>query len=380
MTWHSQFQMGTNTLEKRCPQWEFLCARHRCHHHILAECVRRECLHRPPFFALPFALVPPCLLSLCKCLVVFCAWSKRCPKLLLTPESSNRSVLKLVLLANYCNNNRSVRPRGRWVTSAYATWPRLESTPGVQATLLYAGLTLLGATQLRDFCNYVVLQEGSFSETMASWRVIVAQYASAIQLWNCAGKLCGMDPKPPSRGVLHAYVFFFTLPEPHLFCLALAGSTSGRSCGNNEIIRGAMKLSAGGVRFMPRAKAEHTRALTIGLLHATSVSNMYRKVPMQTTRNHTAVHVADEKGALPVVTLILFWRKMHISPLTMGRRCICSLQDEHCAAPALSGLEWKTFACFPHVLCTEGLAYLKTAAINCDLKEPANKNACVFSA
>ena len=177
---------------------------------------------------------------------------------------------------------------------------------------------------------------------------------------------------------LHAYVFFFTLPEPHLFCLALAGGTSGRSCGNNEIIRGAMKLSAGGVRFMPRATAEHMRAFTIGLLHATSVSNMYRKVPMQTARNHTAVHVADEKGALPVVTLILFWRKMHISPLTMGRRCICSLQDEHCAAPALSGLEWETFACFHHVLCTEGLAYLKTAAINYDLKEPANKNACVF--
>ena len=28
-----------------------------------------------------------------------------------------------------------------------------------------------------------------------------------------------------------------------------------------EIIRGAMKLSAGGVRFMPRAEAEQTRAL-----------------------------------------------------------------------------------------------------------------------
>ena len=28
-----------------------------------------------------------------------------------------------------------------------------------------------------------------------------------------------------------------------------------------------------------------------------------------------------------------------ISPLTVGRRCICRLQDEHCAAPAFSGLE-----------------------------------------
>ena len=67
-----------------------------------------------------------------------------------------------------------------------------------------------------------------------------------------------------------------------------------------------------------------------------------------------------------------------ISPLTVGRRCICRLQDEHCAAPAFSGFEWETFACFPHVLCTEGLAYLKTAAVRRNLKEPANVNACVF--
>ena len=152
-------------------------------------CAVSVCIGPPPLLCASLRVVSPCLLSLCKCLVVFCAWSKRCPKLLLTPESSNRSVLELVLHANYCNSNRSVRPRERWVTSAYATWPRLESTPGVQATLLYAGLTLVGATQLRDFCNHVVLQEGSFSETMASWRVIVAQYASAIQLWNCAGKI-----------------------------------------------------------------------------------------------------------------------------------------------------------------------------------------------
>ena len=32
---------------------------------------------------------------------------------------------------------------------------------------------------------------------------------------------------------------------------------------------------------------------------------------MQTAGNHSAVHVADEKGALPVVTLTLFRRKMH---------------------------------------------------------------------
>ena len=49
MTWHSQFQIDTSALAKLGPHREFLCARHQCHHHIQAECVRRECLHLPPF-------------------------------------------------------------------------------------------------------------------------------------------------------------------------------------------------------------------------------------------------------------------------------------------------------------------------------------------
>ena len=82
---------GHKCSEKAVSTIKFLCARHHCHHHILAECVRRECLHLPPFFALPFALFPPCLLSLSKCLVVFLSSvQERCPKLLLTPESSNK--------------------------------------------------------------------------------------------------------------------------------------------------------------------------------------------------------------------------------------------------------------------------------------------------
>ena len=70
-------------------------------------------------------------------------------------------MLELVLNASYGSSNKSVRPRERWVISAYATWPRPESTPGIQATLLYAGLTLVGAMQLQDFCNHVVLQKDS---------------------------------------------------------------------------------------------------------------------------------------------------------------------------------------------------------------------------
>ena len=92
----------------------------------------------------------------------FCPRSKKgVPSCCSLPSRQTRSVLELVLNASYCSSNRSVRPRERWVISAYATWPRPESTPGIQATLLYAGLTLAGAMQLQDFCNHVVLQEDS---------------------------------------------------------------------------------------------------------------------------------------------------------------------------------------------------------------------------
>ena len=47
---------------------------------------------------------------------------------------------------------------------------------------------------------------------------------------------------------------------------------------------------------------------------------------MQTAGNHSTVHVAEEKDALPVVTLTLFRRKMHNSPVTVVHRCICKLQ------------------------------------------------------
>ena len=67
-------------------------------------------------------------------------------------------------------------------------------------------------------------------------------------------KICGMDPRPPIRRVLHAYAFFFTLPELHPFCLALAGSTSGRSCGNrrddswrHEVVYGKPPLQTSGI-------------------------------------------------------------------------------------------------------------------------------------
>ena len=54
-------------------------------------------------------------------------------------------------------------PVERWILGACATWPKPEGTPDIQATLLYAGLTLAGVMQLRDF-------EGlNSAEAMAIW-------------------------------------------------------------------------------------------------------------------------------------------------------------------------------------------------------------------
>ena len=117
---------------------------------------------------------------------------------------------------------------------------------------------------------HVVLQEDSIWKTMASWRVSAAQYASAIQLWGRAAELCAVGPWPPSRGVLDAYAFFFK-HGPSLSrylshirsALRLLEAPVGVLADTAGMVRGAMKLSAGGVRFKPRADAERTRALVI---------------------------------------------------------------------------------------------------------------------
>ena len=135
-----------------------------------------------PLLCFSLRVVSPCLLSLCKCLVVFCPRSKKGVPSCCSLPNRQTDLCSNLCSTPVCSNHRSVRPRERWVISAYATWPKLGSTPGIQATLLYAGLTLAGAMRLQNFWNHVVLQEGSFGKTMTSWRVIVAQYASAIQL------------------------------------------------------------------------------------------------------------------------------------------------------------------------------------------------------
>ena len=149
-----------------------------------------------------------------------------------------------------------------------------------------------------------------------------------------------------------------------------------------------MTLSARGVRFKPRADAEQTRALVnckdFGRSHIADNWLVTRHFCFQYVQK--CAHADSGKSlsgarrgkeeCTPSGYVDSVPSRI-ISPLTVGRRCICRLQDEHCAAPAFSELEWDTFACFPHVMCTDGLAFLKTAAIRWNLKEPANENACV---
>ena len=237
---------------------------------------------------------------------------------------------------------------------------------------------------------HVVLQEDSIWKTMASWRASAAQYASAIQLWGRAAELCEMDPWPPSRGVLDAYAFFFK-HGPSLSrylshirsALRLLEAPVGVLAETAGMIRGAMKLSVGSVRFKPRADAEQTRALVncarkdfgrSDIADSWIVARHFclrygaEVVPMQTAGNHSAVHVAEEKNALPVVTLTLFRRKMHNSPVTVVRRCICKLQGRTLCGACVLKTRVGNIRLFPHVSYTEGLAYLKAAAMHLRLE------------
>ena len=165
---------------------------------------------------------------------MFCPRSRKGVPKLFTPNRQTRFVLQFVLDAGYCNSNSSVRPRERWVVGAYATWPKPERASGLQATLLMLVLHLLVQCTCRVFaitwCCRKTRSNRKWHHGVSSLRSMRQQF----KVWSRAAELCGTDPWPPSRRVVHAYVFFFTLPELHPFCLALAGSTSGRSCGDHK--------------------------------------------------------------------------------------------------------------------------------------------------
>ena len=156
-----------------------------------------------------------------------------------------------------------------------------------------------------------------------------------------------------------------------------------------KIICGAV-IQANNVRFQPRADAEQTSALMNCARKDFGRSDIADnwlvtrhfcfKCVQKCAHADSGKSLSGarrEKGECTPSGYVTSVPSRNISPLPVKRRCICRLQDEHCAALAFSGLEWETFASFPHVLCTEGLSYLKTAAVRRNLEEPANENACV---
>ena len=83
--------------------------------------LRRECLHLPHFLCASLRVVSPLFVVSAQVSgdVFVLGPKKGVPKLSL-PSRQTRFVLELVLHASYCNSNGSVRPRERWVVSAYA--------------------------------------------------------------------------------------------------------------------------------------------------------------------------------------------------------------------------------------------------------------------
>ena len=190
---------------------------------------RRECLHLPPFFALPFAFFHPCLLSMCKCLVMFCPRSRKGVPKLFTPNRQTRFVLELVLNASYCNSNSSVRPCERWVVSAYATWPRPEGTPGLQATLLMLVLHLLVQCSCRIFVTTWCCRK---TRSDRQWHHGVSSLCSMRQRFSYG--VVQQNYAEWIRGRLVDELFTRMLSSSRYLDYILSGSTSGRSCGDHR--------------------------------------------------------------------------------------------------------------------------------------------------
>ena len=187
---------------------------------------------------------------------------------------------------------------------------------------------------------------------MASWRVIVAQYASAIQLWSRAANYAEWI-----RGRLLEEFFTRMLSSSRYLshirsALRLLEAPVGVLAETTEVIRGDMKLSAGGVRFMPRADAEQTRALVHCARKDFGRSDIadnwlvtrhfcFQYVQKCAHADNGKSLSGERRGGEECTPsgYVDSVPSMNISPLTVGRRCICRLQDEHCAAPAFSGLE-----------------------------------------
>ena len=284
---------------------------------------------------------------------MFCPRSRKGVPKLFTPNRRTRFVLEFVLNAGYCNNNGSDRPRARWVVNAYATWPRPERAPGLQATLLMLVLHLLVQCTCRIFtttwCCRKTRSNRKWHHSVSSLRSTRQQFSCGIVQQNYAEWICGrlvdeLFTRMRSSSRSLSYI---------RSALRLLEAPVGVLAETTEIIRGAMRLSGGSVRFKPRADAEHKSVNCARKNFGRSdiadnwliTRHFCFKCVQKCAHAGSGKSLSKArrgKGACTPSGYVNSVPSRSTSPLTVGRRCICRLQE----APAFSGFEGETFACF----------------------------------
>ena len=243
--------------------------------------------------------------------------------------------------------------------------------------------------QLQDFGNHVVLQK---TRSDRQWHHGVSSVRSTRQRFSCG--VVQQNYAEWIRGRLVDELFTRMLSSSRSLyyirsALRLREAPVGGLAETTKIICGAV-IYANNVRFQPRADAEQTSALmncagkdfgrsdiadTWLVTHHFCFKCVQKCAHADSGKSLSGAR-REKENALPVVTLPLFRQETFLLFLWgVAASAGCRMNIVRRLRSQVSS--GKHSLVFPHVLCTEGLAYLKTAAVRRNLEEPANENACV---
>ena len=242
-----------------------------------------------------------------------------------------------MLNAGYCNSNRSVRPRERWVVGAYATWPRPERAPGLQATLLMLVLHLLVQCTCRIFATTWCCRK---TRSNRKWHHGVSSLRSTRQQFSCG--VVQQNYAEWIRGRLFDELFTRMCSSSRSLsyirsALRLLEAPVGVLAETTKIICGAMKLSGGSVRFTPRADAEQTSVNCARKNFGRSdiednwlvTRHFCFKCVQRCAHADSGKSLSGArrgKGECTPSAYVNSVPSRSTSPLTVGRRCICRLR------------------------------------------------------
>ena len=88
---------------------------------------------------------------------------------------------------------------------------------------------------------------------------------------------------------------------------------------------------------------------------------------METAGAHSSIVVTCDTEQLQVASIALCHRKMHSAPVVISRRCICRLQSRQLCGVCTLAARLGGQRIFPGLCYSEGLAYLKAAAVSLGL-------------